>query len=161
GLEGRGGLGRERARGGADERHRRHIQLQAARVLGGRGRRPRGAPGELLLSRACALLIAVALAGLALLVPAAAHASSFNLPRTNVGARVAPDGSVLVEERITVLFFGSFTFGFRDIPLRRGERLAPASGSERRAGFARRRLDGAEAGSHARYLRRRAEGRTH
>src|SRR5262249_22421570 len=42
----------------------------------------------------------------------------------------APDSSVLVEERITVLFFGSFTFGFRDIPLRRGERIDQVSVSE-------------------------------
>ena len=34
-----------------------------------------------------------------------------------------PDGSVAVDEAITVAFSGSFTYGFREIPLRSGERI--------------------------------------
>ena len=41
-----------------------------------------------------------------------------------------PDGSVAVDEAITVAFSGSFTYGFREIPLRSGERIDEIGVSE-------------------------------
>ena len=115
---------RHRARDGADEHHRGHLQLPAARVLRGRGgRHPRGPSGQLPLvedgrARAAAL---VAISALALLVPAAgaAQAKSYVLPQAVVQVKIAPDGSLLVREDITFSFAGSFSGAYRDIPYER------------------------------------------
>ncbi|HEY7380987.1 MAG TPA: DUF2207 domain-containing protein, partial [Gaiella sp.] len=61
----------------------------------------------------------LALAGALALVAAAnapaADARSYSLEQADVQVRVEPDGSLRVEERITVAFVGSYTFGYRDI----------------------------------------------
>ncbi len=59
----------------------------------------------------------------ALLVPTAASAKSYVLPRANVQVRVEANGSLRVEERITFSFSGPFSGAYRDIPLRPGEAL--------------------------------------
>ena len=52
-----------------------------------------------------------------------AQAQTYELVSSDVQATVRPDGSVAVDEAITVAFSGSFTYGFREIPLRSGERI--------------------------------------
>ena len=67
-----------------------------------------------------------ALAAVTLVVcasPALAGAKSFTLPRADVVVQIARDGALLVDENITFRFDGSFTGGFREVPLRRGESL--------------------------------------
>jgi len=64
-----------------------------------------------------ALLLAAALAALAL--PGAAGA--YSLPAADISVRVAPDGSLLVAENITIE--GAFHGAYRDIPLRKGESI--------------------------------------
>ena len=63
-----------------------------------------------------ALLAAFALAALALLVPALAHA--YYLQNADVAVKVAPTGALLVTEKITI--GGAYHGAYRDIPLRRG-----------------------------------------
>ena len=50
----------------------------------------------------------------------------------DVRVQVAPDGSVSVEEAITVSFDGLFTFGFREVPYRDGERIDGIVGARER-----------------------------
>ena len=64
-----------------------------------------------------ALLLAAALAALAL--PGAAGA--YSLPAADISVRVAPDGSLLIAEHITIE--GAFHGAYRDIPLRKGESI--------------------------------------
>src|SRR4051812_47351662 len=64
-----------------------------------------------------ALLLLAALVALAL--PAAAGA--YSLPAADIAVRVAPDGSLLVVEHITIE--GAFHGAYRDIPLRKGESI--------------------------------------
>ena len=66
-----------------------------------------------------ALLAATALAAIVLLLPAAA--SAYYLPSARVAVKVAPDGSLLVKENITIT--GAFHGAYRDIPLRKGESI--------------------------------------
>ena len=66
-----------------------------------------------------ALFAAAALGALALLVPAAAHA--YYLQDADVAVRVAPNGALLVAERITI--GGAYHGAYRDIPLRKGESI--------------------------------------
>ncbi|HEX2294739.1 MAG TPA: DUF2207 domain-containing protein, partial [Actinomycetota bacterium] len=80
------------------------------------------------MRRACVLAF---VAGFVLSAGAgSAVAKEFTLPAADVRARVLPDGSVRVVERITYSFSGSFTGGFREIPLRPGEALIDAGVSE-------------------------------
>lgn len=72
-----------------------------------------------------ALLLAAALAALAL--PGAAGA--YSLPAADISVRVAPDGSLLVAENITIE--GAFHGAYRDIPLRKGESIDRIQLSER------------------------------
>ena len=65
----------------------------------------------------------VALAALALLVPGAAQAKSYSLPKAVVHVEIASDGSLLVREDITFSYSGSFSGAYRDIPVRGGERV--------------------------------------
>src|SRR5207244_1692131 len=58
-----------------------------------------------------------------LVVAPPASARSYDLEKADVSVRVAANGALLVSERIQVFFFGSFTFGYRDIPLRPGESI--------------------------------------
>jgi uncharacterized membrane protein len=66
-----------------------------------------------------ALLAACAVAAIVLVVPAAAGA--YTLPAADIAVRVAPDGSLLVDEHITIA--GAFHGAYRDIPLRSGETI--------------------------------------
>ena len=68
------------------------------------------------LALAAATIAALALTGVA-------QAQTYELVSSDVQATVRPDGSVAVDEAITVAFSGSFTYGFREIPLRSGERI--------------------------------------
>ena len=76
------------------------------------------------------LAAAGAVALLSLLVASPAGAQSFSLPDADATVVVQPDGSLLVDEAITVYFSGRFTYGFRDIPLRAGETIDRVSVSE-------------------------------
>ena len=62
----------------------------------------------------------------ALTVAPSALAQSYDLVTADVRAQVQADGSVAVEEGITVSFGGGFqfTYGFREIPYRRGEEIS-------------------------------------
>ena len=64
-----------------------------------------------------ALLLAAALAALAL--PGAAGA--YSLPAADISVRIAPDGSLLIAEHITIE--GAFHGAYRDIPLRKDESI--------------------------------------
>ena len=81
-------------------------------------------------ARAAATLVAIA--ALALLVPAAgaAQEKSYSLPQAVVDVQIASDGSLLVREDITFSFSGSFSGAYRDIPVRAGERVDLVSVSE-------------------------------
>jgi uncharacterized membrane protein len=81
------------------------------------------------------LLFAVLLAG-PLATPAEAQDKSFSLPRAEVVADVQPDGSVLVTEKITYLFSGSFEGGYREIPLKDSMSVEDVSVSEGGRGYA-------------------------
>ena len=77
-----------------------------------------------------ALLVALAL-------PGAARADSFDLDSADVAVDVQQDGSLGVSEGLQVSFSGDFHFGYRDIPLRRGETLVNPSVAERGVAYAR------------------------
>ena len=66
----------------------------------------------------------------ALTLAGVAHGQTYQLVSSDVQATVRPNGSVAVDEAITVAFSGSFTYGFREIPLRSGERLDEIGVSE-------------------------------
>src|SRR3990170_841773 len=72
---------------------------------------------------ALALLACLAFAG-------QAAAKSFTLPSAHVSVRVAPDGALLVEERITYDFAGDFSGGFREIPGAGGQAIDRVAVSE-------------------------------
>ena len=75
--------------------------------------------------------LAVSFLALVLMVPAgSAWAKDFSLPTARVDVRIDEHGAVLVTERITYLFNGSFSGGYREIPLRAGERIDRVSVSE-------------------------------
>ena len=69
-----------------------------------------------------ALVLAAAVAA-ALTLAGVAQGQTYELVSSDVQANVRGDGSVAVDEAITVAFSGSFTYGFREIPLREGERV--------------------------------------
>src|SRR4029453_9862242 len=92
--------------------------------------------------------LVVAIAALALLVPGAAQAKSYSLPKGVVHVKIAPDGSLLVREDITFSYAGDFSGAYRDIPVRKGERIDLVGVSE---GDRRYRLGGnTELGSYDR-----------
>src|SRR3989304_6988128 len=72
---------------------------------------------------ALALLASLAFAG-------QATAKSFTLPSAHVSVRVAPDGALLVEERITYDFAGAFSGGVREIPVAGGPTIDRGGVSE-------------------------------
>ena len=74
--------------------------------------RPRGTA----LALAATVLAALTLTGVA-------QGQTYELVSSDVQATVRPNGSVAVDEAITVAFSGSFTYGFREIPYRSGERI--------------------------------------
>ena len=67
--------------------------------------------------------VLAAAAAAALTLAGVAQAQTYELVSSDVQANVRPNGSVAVDEAITVAFSGSFTYGFREIPLRDGERI--------------------------------------
>ena len=69
-------------------------------------------------------------AALALAGPAAAD-KSFTLLQANVAAHVAVNGALRVDEQIEYSFSGSFSGGYREIPLRSGESVTSVSVLER------------------------------
>ena len=75
-------------------------------------------------------LTLAATVGAALSLVGAAQAQTYSLVSSDVQVEVRPDGSVGVDENITVAFSGSFTYGFREIPLRSGERMDEIGVSE-------------------------------
>ena len=78
--------------------------------------------------RAAALAVLL----LALAPPAAARAKTFTLPQARVDVRVGRDGALRVRELITYSFLGPFSGGYREIPLRDGERISRISVTEGR-----------------------------
>jgi uncharacterized membrane protein len=88
-------------------------------------RAPRGSRALVL---AAAAVVALTLAGVA-------HAQSYELVSTDVQATVRKDGAVAVDEAITVAFSGSFTYGFREVPYRSGERIDEIGVSENGTAF--------------------------
>ena len=65
----------------------------------------------------------------------AAAASAYYLPAARVAVKVAPDGSLLVTEHITIA--GAFHGAYRDIPLRKGESIDRIHGRARTASATR------------------------
>ena len=61
---------------------------------------------------------------------ASAQEKSFFMQRAHVQVDVDDDGAVHVEEQLTYSFCGSFTGGYREIPLREGEEIVDISVSE-------------------------------
>jgi uncharacterized membrane protein len=80
--------------------------------------------------RARLLPLAALLCLLVFVGPAGAQEESFDLPRADVAAEVQPDGSLMVTEEITYDYTGSFSGGYREIPLREGESVSEVSVSE-------------------------------
>jgi uncharacterized membrane protein len=59
-----------------------------------------------------------------------AAAKSYSVPDIHMQVEARPDGEMLVEEQITYQFSGSFSFAYRDIPLKRGESVSDVVVSE-------------------------------
>jgi hypothetical protein len=76
-----------------------------------------------------ALVLAVLITG-PFAAPAEAQDKFFELPRAVVVADVQTDGSVVVTEKITYDFTGSFEGGYREIPLKDGMSVDEVSVSE-------------------------------
>src|SRR2546429_320429 len=88
------------------------------------------AAAENVLTHALRRLLAVAVVAAAITAPAAAAGRSYDLLSADTAAAIQPDGSVLVREQLTPYFFGDFTFGFRDIPIRPRESIDQVTVSE-------------------------------
>ncbi len=56
--------------------------------------------------------------------PSPLFAKSYSVRSIEIDATVLPSGVVEVKERLTYRFSGSFSFVYRDIPTRRGEKLS-------------------------------------
>ena len=82
------------------------------------------------MARPRSALALAAAAVAALVLTGVAQAKSFDLPQANVAIQVAKDGSLVVDEDITYSFNGSFSGGYRDIPLRSGESIDQIAVSE-------------------------------
>ena len=95
-------------------------------------RLPARSPSGAGAARALALVAALVavLAALLATAPPAHAAGTYVLQAADVVATVQKDGSVAIREDITVSFSGSFTFGYRDVPLRDGERIDAIGVSE-------------------------------
>ena len=64
------------------------------------------------------------------LLPSAAGGKGYVLPRADITVTVAPDSSLLVEEKILFAFSGDFSGAYRDVPLRPGETIDRISVTE-------------------------------
>ena len=84
--------------------------------------------------RRSAALLAASIAALAF--AGGVQAKSFDFPQANVQVVVQADGSLLVSERLTYAFSGSFSGANRDIPLRSGESIDQVSVLENGRPFA-------------------------
>ncbi len=82
-----------------------------------------------------AVLLAAVLAGAFAAAPLAL-AQSYSLQAADVQAQIESDGALGVQEAISAYFAGSFTYGYRDIPLREGEQITDISVSENGQQFA-------------------------
>ena len=82
------------------------------------------------MARARRTLALAAAAVAALVLTGVAQAQSYELVSSDVQVTVRRDGAVAVDETITVAFSGSFTYGFREIPYRSGERIDEIGVSE-------------------------------
>src|SRR6478609_1003129 len=87
-----------------------------------RRHRPLPPPAMRLRRRLPSALVAAALAALA--ITGTAGAKSFSLPEASIAVQVTGNGSLLVDEHITYAFNGSFSGGYREIPLRSGESIS-------------------------------------
>ncbi len=76
-------------------------------------------------------IIVLAALAVVLALPASALARSLRVVDADVGLRLANDASVLVNERLTVDYSGSYNATYRDIPLTGGETIPPNSISVR------------------------------
>lgn len=81
--------------------------------------------------------IAVAAALLVLSAAARADAKSFSLDRVHCDVVVESDGTARVTESLTYTFDGSFSYAFRSIPLRSGDRIYDVEVSENGSDYAR------------------------
>ncbi len=83
-------------------------------------------------ARSLALLL---VAAAALLAAGAAEAKSYSLVQADVSVQVAGNGALLVDEHIEYSFSGSFSGGYREIPLRPGELISHVSVRENGARY--------------------------
>src|SRR3954451_2220835 len=72
-------------------------------------------------TRTAAALVGLAIALLG--IPSAAAAKSYAAERFDIAARVLPDRSLTIEERIVFKFDGDYTYVFREIPKDRTDGL--------------------------------------
>jgi uncharacterized membrane protein len=71
--------------------------------------------------------IVLAVLAVALVLPSVALGRSLKVTDADVSLRLAPDSSVLVSERLTVDYSGSYNATYRDIPLTNGATIPPNS----------------------------------
>jgi len=81
--------------------------------------------------------IAAVAALVVLTVAARADAKSFSVDRVHCEIVVEPDGTALVTESLTYTFDGNFSYAFRSIPLRPGDRIYNVRVSEHGTDYAR------------------------
>lgn len=84
-------------------------------------------------------LLLVASVVLVALIAAGVHAKSYSVESMRIDAVASTDGSIRIEERITYRFEGSFSWAYRDIPLKSGENITEVSVAE--GGRAYERVD--------------------
>ncbi len=90
----------------------------------------------------------IAILSLAFLLAAGlAQAKSYRVETLSIQALVQPDGALSVKESLLYRFSGSFSFAFRDIPLKAGESIADIQVEEN--GVAYGQTDNGETGSYA------------
>ncbi|MEE8367061.1 MAG: DUF2207 domain-containing protein, partial [Thermoanaerobaculia bacterium] len=73
---------------------------------------------------------ALAILAMVLSIPGAASAKSYSVDSIHSSVEVRTDGSLRVTETMAYSFQGSFTFAYRDIPLKQGETLSDVTVGE-------------------------------
>ena len=81
------------------------------------------------------LLALAAAAALCLALPPAASARSLTVTDADVSMKLAPDAALLVAERLTIEFDGSWEAAYRDILLKKGERISGVEVQEGGSGY--------------------------
>ncbi len=81
------------------------------------------------------LLALAAAAALCLALPPAASARSLTVTDADVSMKLAPDAALLVAERLTIEFDGSWEAAYRDILLKKGERISDVKVQEGGSGY--------------------------